>query len=404
MYGAVLIISLIITGGVIAFIGDRLGTKIGKKRLSIFGLRPRHTSIIITIVTGSLITTLTFGVLAATSENVRTALFGMEKLKAEMQERSEALAKTTELLTGAQKEQAETNEQLLKSKEEMATLKEEQKTLEEKAENLKEGNQKLLATNDALRIETEELSAQNELIASENNDLTEKNKSLINDNSLLEKRNTDLQTGLITMREGDIVLRANEVLASGVIKGGRTKSEIEADFATLANLASRNISAQYGVNLTDNDIWIYPPEYEAAVNEIMNSTTDSVVRILAAGNLLRGEAVKTSLEVYPNSIIYQKDEFIIARAYTIKDDRPNIHEEMLMDFLRQINTEAVKKGVLADPLKGTVGVMDSEEFYNILNGVKPLRGNVVLAAYAKHATDALGPLQLNIRWEKMNNR
>ncbi|MBQ1511635.1 MAG: DUF3084 domain-containing protein, partial [Selenomonadaceae bacterium] len=37
MYGVLLIVVLIITGGVIAFIGDRLGTKIGKKRLSIFG-------------------------------------------------------------------------------------------------------------------------------------------------------------------------------------------------------------------------------------------------------------------------------------------------------------------------------------------------------------------------------
>ncbi|MBQ7630297.1 MAG: DUF3084 domain-containing protein, partial [Selenomonadaceae bacterium] len=46
MEGIYLIIVMIITGGAIAFIGDKLGTKIGKKRLSIFGLRPRHTSMI----------------------------------------------------------------------------------------------------------------------------------------------------------------------------------------------------------------------------------------------------------------------------------------------------------------------------------------------------------------------
>ena len=63
MSGISLITVLVITGGIIAFIGDRLGTKIGKKRLSIFGLRPRHTSIIITIFTGIVITTLTFGVM-----------------------------------------------------------------------------------------------------------------------------------------------------------------------------------------------------------------------------------------------------------------------------------------------------------------------------------------------------
>ena len=77
MYGVFLILVLIVTGGAIAFIGDRLGSKIGKKRLSVLGLRPRHTSILITILTGICITTLTFGVMAAASENVRTALFGL---------------------------------------------------------------------------------------------------------------------------------------------------------------------------------------------------------------------------------------------------------------------------------------------------------------------------------------
>ena len=52
-----LIVVLVLTGGVIAFIGDRLGSKVGKKKLSLFGLRPRHTSILVTIITGILITT-----------------------------------------------------------------------------------------------------------------------------------------------------------------------------------------------------------------------------------------------------------------------------------------------------------------------------------------------------------
>ena len=32
MYGVLLILVLVITGGAIAFIGDRLGSKVGKKR------------------------------------------------------------------------------------------------------------------------------------------------------------------------------------------------------------------------------------------------------------------------------------------------------------------------------------------------------------------------------------
>ena len=95
MYGIMLIVVLVLTGGVIAFIGDRLGSKVGKKKLSLFGMRPKHTSILVTIVTGILITTVTFGVLAIASENVRTALFGMEKLRKEMQATKKKKNETT---------------------------------------------------------------------------------------------------------------------------------------------------------------------------------------------------------------------------------------------------------------------------------------------------------------------
>ena len=84
MQGIYLIAVMVIVGGVIAFVGDKIGTKIGKKRLSMFGLRPRHTSMIVTVITGSLITGLSIGTMAFVSKDVRTALFGMEELNAVM--------------------------------------------------------------------------------------------------------------------------------------------------------------------------------------------------------------------------------------------------------------------------------------------------------------------------------
>jgi len=46
-------------GMLIAYIGDRLGTFVGKKRISKFGLRPRHTAILYTTITGGIIPLLT---------------------------------------------------------------------------------------------------------------------------------------------------------------------------------------------------------------------------------------------------------------------------------------------------------------------------------------------------------
>ena len=55
LVGVKILIIIALMGGLIAYMGDKLGTKIGKRRMSLFGLRPKHTSIIVTIVTGLLV-------------------------------------------------------------------------------------------------------------------------------------------------------------------------------------------------------------------------------------------------------------------------------------------------------------------------------------------------------------
>lgn len=72
---------LIIISGIIAYIGDALGTLVGKKRLTVFGLRPRITALVVAISTGILITLLTLGVATILSEDVRIALFSLDSIR-----------------------------------------------------------------------------------------------------------------------------------------------------------------------------------------------------------------------------------------------------------------------------------------------------------------------------------
>jgi hypothetical protein len=41
--GVKILIIIALMGGLIAYMGDKLGTKVGKRRMSLFGLRPKHT-------------------------------------------------------------------------------------------------------------------------------------------------------------------------------------------------------------------------------------------------------------------------------------------------------------------------------------------------------------------------
>ena len=63
---------------------------------------------------------------------------------------------------------------------------------------------------------------------------------------------------------------------------------------------------------------------------------DMIVRIVAAGNLVRGDEIRASIELYPNRVIYRNGELIIARVYTA-EALGNAAEQSVMAFLREVN-------------------------------------------------------------------
>ena len=68
-----------------------------------------------------------------------------------------------------------------------------------------------------------------------------------------------------------------------------------------------------------------------------------------------------------------------------------------MRFLQEVNMAAKEKGILPDPIRGSVGVMGSAQFYEAVNAVMSGRGSGVISAYAKETTDSLGPLRLRLQ-------
>lgn len=112
MFGLRLILVLAVVGGLIAFIGDKLGSKIGKKKLSVFGLRPYHTSVLMTVITGILIASITLVTMAVASDSARTAMFGMEKLQNELVALNKEKAQAAVVLEQAQADVAAKNQSI----------------------------------------------------------------------------------------------------------------------------------------------------------------------------------------------------------------------------------------------------------------------------------------------------
>ncbi|HRU32191.1 MAG TPA: DUF3084 domain-containing protein, partial [bacterium] len=156
-----LITFLIVISGVIAFAGNYVGRRAGKKRISILGIRPYYTSMIITVITGVLITTITLIILINVSSSMRYALESKERLQetinllsqklsstqSELSIRADELSAAIEYQKKLEKNiqnQIEKVESLEKEVKKLDTaLKEREKKLEEKELSLEENKRKL---------------------------------------------------------------------------------------------------------------------------------------------------------------------------------------------------------------------------------------------------------------------
>ena len=382
MFGLTLILVLAIMGGAIAFIGDKLGSKIGKKRLSIFGLRPYHTSVLMTVITGIMIAAATLGVLAVTSKDVKTALFGMEKLKTEL------IALNNDKLT-AQQELADKNK-LIASLDNQ--IKETTTSLEEMQRERDAINAQLLALQEryaqadtdlaAMKAEVETLEASREKLNAEIKEL--------------EDATAHLRAGLIAIREGEVVFRAGEVLYSGILNAGLSEEENDKQVDTFLAAANQAILARMEVKTKDvQALWLPNTMVQEAKKVLASSRGTMYIRICAAGNIISGEMAVSRLEMVPNKIVYEEGKKIFTENINIASDGRNINSS-LMYFLSEINKDAVAAGVMPDPLTGKVGNIDAASMIEVSGKMQELGGNVTLTAYAKQDINVAGPVLLRL--------
>ncbi len=91
MSGWLFFIFLLLLGGLISTLGDLLGSKIGKARFSVLKLRPKKTAILITILTGSLISASSLLLVILVNRQLRVGLFKLGDLQKKLQESKQVL-------------------------------------------------------------------------------------------------------------------------------------------------------------------------------------------------------------------------------------------------------------------------------------------------------------------------
>ena len=377
MVGIRMIVIMAIVGGLIAYIADNMGSKIGKKRMSVFGLRPKHTSILLTVLSGMLISVLTIGVMAISSESARTALFGMEKIKAELKSLNEEKSIAQDALAKTKVEMEEKNSLISE--------------LDEKIRESTKANMEMEAK--LADVSTKYDTAQKEVA-----DLTASREQLTSEVATLEENTAVLRQGIISMREGQVFYRAGEVVYAGIMRGGLDHEQNVAQVNWLLDNANASVLQRLGVDQKDEKmqaIWISNRVVEQAVEVLDRSKGNMLFRVRTIANIIVGEVVACDIEMTDNQFIYPDNSLILSEKVDLKKLK-NGYENILMNFLNKVNHKAVEAGVLPDPITGKVGNMDATTVIEATNDMRRLGGTVILKAYARGDITTAGPVRIRL--------
>jgi uncharacterized protein (DUF3084 family) len=243
-----IILLLIVLSGAIAFVGNRVGKYIGKKRVTILGLRPRYTAILITVISGILIALGTVGAMLVLSENARTALLGLDRLQTEISKKTGELEQANKLL-------AETRQQ----------------------------QQQLAA----------ELTASQKAAAQ------------------LQKAKQQLSAEITTARQGEVLFKKGEIISLSLIQSGPDKGKINEGLNRIIANADDSLRA-LGLKSAAPLVTVNEEEFNETAYTLLGESGNYIVKLVADSNSVWGEPVPALFELAENKLVYRAGAEIVS--------------------------------------------------------------------------------------------
>ncbi|MCT0249208.1 DUF3084 domain-containing protein [Synechococcus sp. CS-205] len=395
MSGWLLILALLALGGVLATLGDRLGSRVGKARLSLFNLRPRNTAVLITVLTGSLISAVSLGLMLAVSERLRVGLFELDALQARLLESRTTLRRSEKNLRLSKQEQARVEAALKRARRDREQTRRQLTAAEIQARRLR-GELKPLQT------QRQQLLAQrnrlNQDIRARDQDIHRTETELARVRGLISAGEAELkglEEKLIALRRGDVVLSSGQPLATAKVK---PRNGAEAREAVVALLRQANLNAFQRVlpgEDPNRQILLVPRQDIATLEARISRGGPWVVSILSAANVLRGEdQVLGFPDLRPNRQVLRQGDLM---ASTVLEGNERSSEQVrsrLNLLLAASFAKAQRQGSIAD------GVQFDVATFNRLGrelSERPLGQTVTLEAVALRDAETPDPLVLELR-------
>ena len=375
MTGWLLILALLALGGVLSTLGDRLGSLVGKARLSLLGMRPRRTAVLITVLTGSLISAISLGLMLLVSERLRTGLFELDRLEQRLQTSRLEVARAEQGKREAQTRFEQAQSRASKLRQELAPLLDQRNRLELERSRL---SQEVKGRDAEIRRTEAELAQVRRRISASAQELK------------------DLEGNLIALRRGDVVLSSGQTLASAKVTLERPEQATE---VITALLQQANLNAFRRVlpgQPADRQILLVPKNDISKLEGLLAKPGSWVVSILSAANVLRGERqVLAFPDLRPNRPVVKAGE--VLASTTIEGDLTALEpvSRRLNLLLAAAYARAQRQGTLVEGLQ-----FDAASFKQLARELSERQPGQVaqLEALAINSASTADPIAVELRW------
>ncbi len=391
MSGWILILALLILGGVLSTLGDRLGSKVGKARLSLFRLRPKKTAVVITVLTGSLISAISLGLMLLVSDRLRTGLFELDQIEQRLRDSRDALA-------SSRKDLAQSRSALRSAEEERSEAQSQLKVVEQQASRLQKELAPLMEQRRQLEAERDRLSRD---IAAKDSDLQRNRAELAKLNSKIKTSSQELERlerNLIALRQGDVVISSGQPLEVAKV---RIENASQAREVIHALLQRTNLNVYQRVlpgETPNRQILLVPRSDISKLETTLSKRGEWVVSLISAANVLKGERQVVAFpDVRPNKRVVRSGEQLATTVLEADERSQDQVRSRLNLLLAAAFARAQRQGALANGLQ-----FDPTRVSQLAEALvnRPPGETAKLEAVSRANSDLADPIAVDIRWQR----
>ncbi|QNG28873.1 DUF3084 domain-containing protein [Synechococcus sp. LTW-R] len=391
MSGWILILALLILGGVLSTLGDRLGSKVGKARLSLFRLRPKKTAVVITVLTGSLISAISLGLMLLVSDRLRTGLFELDQIEQRLRDSRDALA-------SSRKDLAQSRSALRSAEQERSQAQSQLKVVEQQANRLQKELAPLMEQRRQLEVERDRLSRD---IAAKDSDLQRNRAELAKLNIKIKTSSQELERlerNLIALRQGDVVISSGQPLEVAKV---RIENASQAREVIHALLQRTNLNVYQRVlpgETPNRQILLVPRSDISKLETTLSKRGEWVVSLISAANVLKGERQVVAFpDVRPNKRVVRSGEQLATTVLEADERSQDQVRSRLNLLLAAALTRAQRQGALANGLQ-----FDPTRVSQLAEALvnRPPGETAKLEAVSRANSDLADPVAVDIRWQR----